>query len=209
LWPNRRHGGIGTYPPDTQFYWLHFYVDKIDRSRRSSGKITLPQTGTPRRPARLFELFHRYLHEFQGGFSPGIAADLLTCEILLEAGTIQGPGVRQEDGSLAAKAKAVIDAGFHRPLGLENLASSLGYSVDYVRNKFKSAYGQTPGQYLIQRRVEAARRFLCDRALRIKEVALKCGFGSEQYLSRVFRKHEGISPVEYRSLHSRVHINIH
>lgn len=207
LFPQRRHGGVGVYEPETEFYWLHFHLN-TPAGRQAGEKITVPQTGTPRRPERLFELFHRYLHDFQGSRSPGIAADLLACEILWEASALQQPVLSLKAASLAGKAKAVMDAGFHRKLTPGEVATELGYSLDYLGARFHAVYNQTLGQYLLQRRMEEARLLLRTGTLRVKEIAAQCGFQSEQYLCRVFRKHEGISPAAYRALHSRIFINV-
>ncbi len=208
LWPKRRHGGIGNYPPDTQFFWLHFTPNPpAGVSKKNGVEIGIPQIGTPQRPERLVEMFHRYLHEFEGRYFPGPAADLLVCDILAEA-ALQRAAAAPGKNSLAAKAKALMDSGFHKNLSPGKIATELGYSLEYLANKFRAAYNQTLSQYLLQRQLEEARLLLRDSTRRIKEIATLCGFSSEQYFCRVFRKSEGISPSDYRALHVRISINV-
>lgn len=73
------------------------------------------------------------------------------------------------------------------------------YSDSYFRKIFKSFTGSAPLDYLHHLRIESAKRQLQQYhgIVSIKSIALACGFSDPYYFSRIFKKHEGISPQGY------------
>ena len=65
--------------------------------------------------------------------------------------------------------------------------------------EFKAAFGVTFVQYLSRYRVAAAKRLLANPRMSVTDVAAAAGFSDPSYFTRVFRKHEGVSPSEYRA----------
>jgi transcriptional regulator GlxA family with amidase domain len=58
--------------------------------------------------------------------------------------------------------------------------------------------GLSPHQYRLQVRLGRARTLLSETALSVKEVAFRCGFESEHYFSRLFRRKTGVAPGRWR-----------
>jgi transcriptional regulator GlxA family with amidase domain len=85
-------------------------------------------------------------------------------------------------------------------LSVEDLADRMSMSVRNFERVFTREVGRTPSQYVLQMRVEAARRQLerTDRAL--KQVASAAGFGSVDVMRRAFVRLLGITPRRYREL---------
>jgi transcriptional regulator GlxA family with amidase domain len=85
-------------------------------------------------------------------------------------------------------------------LSVEDLADRMAMSVRNFERVFTREVGATPSQYVLQMRVEAARRQLerTDRAL--KHVASVSGFGSVDVMRRAFVRLLGITPRCYREL---------
>jgi transcriptional regulator GlxA family with amidase domain len=90
-----------------------------------------------------------------------------------------------------------------RRLSVEDLADRMGMSVRNFERVFTREVGRTPSQYVLQARVEAARRQLerTDRGL--KQVASAAGFGSADVMRRAFVRLLGITPRRYRELAER------
>jgi len=88
-------------------------------------------------------------------------------------------------------------------LSVENLAGRMSMSVRNFERVFTREVGTTPSQYVLQMRVEAARRHLerTDRGL--KHVASAAGFGSVDVMRRAFVRLLGITPARYRELVAR------
>ncbi len=87
---------------------------------------------------------------------------------------------------------------------LKDLARGLGVSYSWFRRTFAHHTGLSPHQYRLQLRVGRARTLLSETALTVKEVAFRCGFESEQYFCRLFRRKTGTSPGEWRRGLARV-----
>ena len=109
--------------------------------------------------------------------------------------------VREMDTAIgmAEKLRRYIDANILiRPLHLEDLTDYFRMSESQIIRVFRKEYGQTPGQYILQKRLEAAEYLLWCSSMPVGEVAAKLYFSDSCYFSAVFRKWKGLSPSQYR-----------
>ena len=83
-------------------------------------------------------------------------------------------------------------------LTLESLSIHFHCSKATLTNSFKREYGQTIGEALTRMRLKKAKEMLKDGGGSIARVAQECGFGEQNYFSRIFRKQFGITPSQYR-----------
>src|SRR6185436_12094043 len=88
-------------------------------------------------------------------------------------------------------------------LSVEDLAERMSMSVRNFERVFTREVGTTPSQYVLQMRVEAARRLLERTDRGIKQVAAATGFGSVDVMRRAFVRLLGITPRRYRELAAR------
>lgn len=99
---------------------------------------------------------------------------------------------------VAETAKKFMDENFSRAISLGDIAAAVSLSPIYFHNIFKATCHMTPHEYLVARRISAAKEMLWDTRISISDVAQKCGFGCQQYLSDVFKKQLGTTPGRYR-----------
>jgi len=85
-------------------------------------------------------------------------------------------------------------------LSVEDLADRISMSVRNFERVFTREVGTTPSQYVMQVRVEAARRQLEHTDGGLKQVASAAGFGSVDVMRRAFVRLLGITPRRYRQL---------
>jgi transcriptional regulator GlxA family with amidase domain len=85
-------------------------------------------------------------------------------------------------------------------LSVEDLAERMSMSVRNFERVFTREVGTTPSQYVLQMRVEAARRHLERTEMGLKQVASAAGFGSVDVMRRAFTRLLGITPCRYREL---------
>lgn len=86
---------------------------------------------------------------------------------------------------------------YQEALTVESLAEELGISGDRLRHLFKQETGMTVLDYLIQIRMEHAKKMLRDKRIKVYEIAEKVGYKNSQYFSQVFRKMVGVNPLVY------------
>lgn len=86
-----------------------------------------------------------------------------------------------------------IDRNLDTPLTLDDLASVIGRSRFHFARLFKASTGETPHQYVVQRRVKRARELLM-MGRTIVEVAAEVGFASQSHLHAHIRRAFGCTP---------------
>lgn len=99
---------------------------------------------------------------------------------------------------------ALMEADWARPWRVPELARRAGWSAAHLHDVFRAHVGLTPHQWLLRRRLRAARERLVSTPDPIKRIAVECGFADSAALAHAFRAHYGISPKTHREHHLRV-----
>lgn len=90
-----------------------------------------------------------------------------------------------------------VEAYLDRDLALAELAAIAQLSPNYFTRLFKQSTGLTPHQYVIQQRVERAKRLLHEGKSTIADVALSVGFAHQSHLNRHFKRWVGVTPKAF------------
>jgi AraC family transcriptional regulator len=102
-----------------------------------------------------------------------------------------------ETAHLAARLRPTLDyieSHLTDDLVLKEIAQVVHLTPTYFSRLFKRAYGISPHQYVIQRRVDAAQRLLQNTRLSVAEVALMVGFADHSHLTRHYKRLTGTTP---------------
>jgi DNA-binding GntR family transcriptional regulator/AraC-like DNA-binding protein len=83
-------------------------------------------------------------------------------------------------------------------LSLNEMAQSVGLSTAHFSHMFRKSTGESPHRFVLRQRIDRAKDLLRAGETRILDVAVACGFKSQQHFARVFRRMCGASPTEYR-----------
>ncbi|SFE08264.1 Helix-turn-helix domain-containing protein [Chitinophaga sp. CF118] len=83
-------------------------------------------------------------------------------------------------------------------LRVNYLASHFNLSANYVGEYFRKFTGESLQHYITHYKIQLVQQRLAYSTLTVSQIAGELGFTDESHLSRQFRKHSGISPVEYR-----------
>jgi len=206
LFPGRRHRSGEDYRKGLSFYWIHF---KPAQQRGLSDSFCIPQIATVERPERMIEIFHHFLGEQEAGSLNPKQANLLLLLLLTEAAR-----ERKRNGAMlstgpAARAAVIIARDFRKSLRPLDVARELRMNPDYLGRIFRRAFGHTLTEAIHREQIREARTLLRDNSHNVEEVARACGFADSRYFRRLFRRHQGISPLRYRNLHTRLHITTH
>lgn len=90
--------------------------------------------------------------------------------------------------------KNLIDADAAESRSTDELCADCGYSPDHLRILFVKAFGVTPKQYRIRRRMAEAMEWIAGSRLSTKEIAGRLGFLQQSHFSAAFRAVHGMSP---------------
>ena len=122
-------------------------------------------------------LFHRFLEE---------------CHALRHGATT--PFIATEVGDL----KTFLDDNLERKVCLERYCREKKCSCASLIRRFKTHFGTSPYDYLMQRRIEEARLLLRHSAFSVKEIASRFNFSDQYYFSNYFKRKTGLSPQKYK-----------
>ena len=84
-------------------------------------------------------------------------------------------------------------------ISLEQAADAMGMSAFYFSRLFRTSYNQTFLEYLTAYRMERAAELLCATRIPVREIASRVGYLDANYFSKVFKRHIGKTPTEYRN----------
>ena len=98
--------------------------------------------------------------------------------------------------------KEYIDHNYHLPIDLNQVCDELGFNPSYVSRMFKQHGKENIKSYMERRRMAAAREILGNARLKISQVAKQCGYSSEAYFIKVFKKNHDMTPGEFRDRNS-------
>lgn len=91
-----------------------------------------------------------------------------------------------------------IESNLDSDLGLSQLAKLNNVNSSYLSTLFKGETGMTITEFITRKRVDLAKHLLENQNIQIQSVAQKCGIFDLQYFSKVFKKHTGMTPRQFR-----------
>jgi two-component system, response regulator YesN len=101
--------------------------------------------------------------------------------------------------NLIRQAKDYIDQHYNDPeLSLNQVASQVNLSASHFSLVFGHENSQTFKEYLTKIRMDKAKEMLRTTALRSADIAYQVGYNDPHYFSSAFKKHTGLSPIEFR-----------
>lgn len=98
------------------------------------------------------------------------------------------------------KAIDYINEHYTEQITLNDVAENVYVSSYYISRMFKKELGKNFVDYLNGLRMEKAKELLKDPKYKTYEIAELVGIPDAHYFSRLFKKHEGVTPTEYRDM---------
>ncbi len=131
-----------------------------------------------------------------------LLAQAAGCEILAELCRLGGAPFAATKGGLAPWAERrcleLLQDRLSEDISLDELAAEVQLSSFHFARMFKQSVGVPPRVHLTRLRIEKSCELLAKSDLPVTEIAQEVGYSSNQVLARVFHKHKGMSPSDYR-----------
>jgi len=129
---------------------------------------------------KIYELLSLY-------FNKGGDEDIESCPFLVDEVQV---------GKIHLAKKIVLDR-MATPPSLNELATEIGLNTKKLKEGFKQLYGQTVFSYLLDHKMEEARRMLDSLQYNVNEVGLKLGYSTSSHFIAAFKKKYGTTPKKY------------
>lgn len=191
-----------SYWSDTEleFLFIHFdgsmspnFFDRIYGSNDAVFRLTDPAALLMEEMLRrLFDSFHKEQSLPESDIS--CLLQQILC-LPLKPGTYEN-----SDLSIGDQATQYINEHYREDLNLQSLASYYNLNSYYFSHVFKKETGCSPYEYLLQTRINQAKKLLKTTGLTVKSIGFAVGFHSESNFTYIFHKRAGMSPKEFRKL---------
>ncbi len=185
-------------------YWMHFDIYPAKDIVKLLG-INYHLRANDRR--KTDELFSRFAALYK---SKDFADRLSVKSIAFELLSLFARHSRRAEGELLIEPPTVIDSVFsyienNMSIRIENkvLADIMRMHPTHFIRYFKKETGQTPKEYVNQRRMEKAKVLLETTELQISEIAERLGFYDSMHFSKAFKKRYSITPTAHRGIYSK------
>lgn len=91
-----------------------------------------------------------------------------------------------------------VDAHFTEDMSREHLSELFYFAPDYITKIFRKETGMSFKNYIIEKRLDLARKLLQKTDASVKDISLQVGYDNYSYFTRLFKKSFGVTPVEFR-----------
>ncbi|MGF7049816.1 AraC-like DNA-binding protein [Paenibacillus sp. DS2015] len=107
---------------------------------------------------------------------------------------------RSPQGMYVQQCIDYLHQNYDRNILIKDIAESVSLHPGYLQRVFKLKMGISIMEYLNVFRIEKIKMLLRQTEIPIADIADYVGIGSRQYLHMIFKKHTGLTPVEYRNI---------
>ena len=111
----------------------------------------------------------------------------------------ESDSMSKEDKDFINRLVNVIHAQMSKDdINIDHIAAALSLSRKQLRTRVMSITGLTPVSYILQVRLNYARRMIASEDTSLTTIAKRCGFQNLSHFSKAFKQQFGISPLQFR-----------
>lgn len=96
-----------------------------------------------------------------------------------------------------------MEKNYYKTTSMAEMASIGNMSPRSLIRRFEQATGNTPLEYLQRLRIENAKKLLETKHDGIEQIGMKCGYEDMSFFRKVFKRHVGMTPSEYKNKYGR------
>jgi AraC-like DNA-binding protein len=191
-----------------EVFALHFYPSLIKKIYENNIPVRLVSNGTVR--INKNELITQFIDSLEFYFNN---SDIITNEIIelkireLIALLIQVEPSEKIDQiifenykGIELNLKRIIEANLYSNISIEEYAFLANLSLSQFKLKFNQLFNESPRKHINRRRIEKSKVLIENTELNIGEIAQEVGYYDQNYFTRLFKKKEGLTPLEYKKL---------
>lgn len=198
--PGTEHSGTVPSDGELSYLWAHFSTETPFSDAPKGSAYTLPEYG--RASSQRVGVIFRQLVDFSRRSMYTTRMTECALEMLLTEMTqeyLDSLGAGTSNAPLIEDINEWLRLNCHRPITIKDVAEEFHYNPEYLSALYSRETGMTLTRSIVMTRIDISKQLLSDRNVSIKEAAFSCGFSDEKYYMRVFRKLEGMTPLQYRS----------
>ena len=183
-------------------YWIHFTGNNISALFENYGIDLVKQVIPVGCSAEYVQLFNKIILELQLKRDNYAECSMLLFKQLLIA--MGRATINNEHSSIVTDKLSIESATnyfhehFHDQILIDKYLEEKNINANAFFKKFKAYTGVSPLQYLLDIRLSNAKSLLESTEYTISEISSIVGYDNPLYFSRLFHKHVGMSPREYR-----------
>jgi AraC family transcriptional regulator len=157
------------------------------------------------RDRRIEDLVLAMRDEVKQGCPSGIlfAESISIALVAYLAGRYATPGNSHRASSLSPEQRRSISdyvrENLTNDISVTELAAMVCMSPAHFSRLFRASFGIAPYRFVMQQRVQEAKRMLASSTLSASQIAISLGFASQSHFMKVFRQFTGVTPKQYRA----------
>ncbi len=193
------------YYPDRELWdvrWVAFEGSICDEILDRFG-MTSPIVITPAYETTMERIFDKMVTSQENDFlycdytCSGLVYDyLIEFQRIMDSGA---DSARSRHLSMLLPDLRFMHDNFRSDISMTQLSEIIGVTPQHFCRVFRKTMNVRPNEFLTQIRLDEAKRLLSERDVSVSDAAEKSGFRDPGYFSTVFRKHEGISPIQFKN----------
>lgn len=221
LTPGFEHFGYRAYEKETEYYWLHFELEnefelksmtdinwgmivKKERTCIEAAKYLLhiPTYGKFMNKEYIYHELHQLLYEMNTP-EKRLKEQIIFQQLILY---LQTESVRIPTSAEEVSKQTIAYIQEHysdETMKMDKISKQLLFHSDYITRCLQKTLGVTPIQYLTTYRFSIAKQLLATTNIKLEAISKQVGIQDNTYFSRLFKKVEGITPIEYRRIANR------
>src|SRR5882724_6265394 len=135
---------------------------------------------------------------------------ILGAHLVQKYGELQ-KAARPSKGGLAPwqkrRATELLRENLHGRIRLSEIARECGLSVSHFARSFKTSFGTSTHQWLIQHRIDHAKELIAHTSISLIDIAIQSGFNDQAAFTRAFHQLVGVSPGRWRRHYATRHFH--
>ena len=185
----------------TEVYWVHFtgwkveqYLDSYDLPKKENVFFTGVSPDYP-------WIYNQIIKELQlqrANYDDVIKLFLHHILLTINRYIKEGKQAKNETISDIERAVHYFNENYNKAISIEQYAQEHLMSVNWFIHSFREVMQIPPMQYVVSLRIAAAKGYLEKSNKNVGEIAGIVGYDNPLYFSRLFKKHTGMTPTEYK-----------